>query len=105
MSPGQIVRTVAVALVAGGLSLGLVPAGQCGAGWWDPVSARDGSFGWFAYEGMSGSLATTCETAMAPVGSWAIALIVAGATLLLGAWFHTSYRPKAQSEQPDQPEH
>ncbi|OKI16310.1 hypothetical protein A6A08_26170 [Nocardiopsis sp. TSRI0078] len=34
-----------------------------------------------------------CETAMAPVGSWAIALIAVGATLLAGAWVTTSSRP------------
>jgi hypothetical protein len=31
---------------------------------------------------------------MAPVGSWAITLIVVGATLLLEVWLNTSYRPK-----------
>jgi hypothetical protein len=31
---------------------------------------------------------------MAPVGSWAIALIVVGATLVAGVWFHTRRRPK-----------
>lgn len=85
MSPVQIIRTVATALIAAGGALGLVPTGPCGAGWWSfPMPER--SFGWFAYEdlphqttiGLSG-----CETALAPVGSWAIALIAAGIALLV----------------------
>lgn len=36
----------------------------------------------------------TCETAMAPVRTWAIALFVVGVTLLVGVWLNTSYRPE-----------
>jgi hypothetical protein len=36
---------------------------------------------------------------MAPVGSWAIALIVVGATLLLGAWINTPYGPQGKPEE------
>ncbi len=94
MSPVQIIRTVAAALIAGGGALGLVPGGSCGAGWWAP-SSGDEYYGWFAFgEAPPSMLAGTCGTAMAPVGSWAIALIVAGATLLAGVWINTSYRPK-----------
>lgn len=93
MSPVQIVRTVAIALIAGGVALGLVPSGPCGAGWWS-LTGGDSSFGWFAYEAAPSMVTDTCGTAMAPVGSWAISLIVVGATLLAGAWFNTSYRPK-----------
>lgn len=102
MSPVQIVRTVAIALIAGGVALGLMPSGPCGAGWgkgWGNPSGAGDSFGWFAYEGAPGMVTDTCQTAMAPVGSWAIALIVIGVTLLLGLWFHTSYRPKGEPKQ------
>lgn len=93
MSPVQIIRTVAAALIAGGGALGLVPSRSCGAGWWAPSSV-DNSFGWFAVGDPPSSMgAGVCETAMAPVGSWAIALIVVGATLLAGVWFNTTYRP------------
>lgn len=34
----------------------------------------------------------TCETDMAPVRTWAIALFVVGVTLLVGVWLNTSYR-------------
>lgn len=34
-----------------------------------------------------------CETAMAPVGSWAFALITAGVVLLAAVWITTSHRP------------
>ncbi|GAA1469799.1 hypothetical protein NE857_00695 [Nocardiopsis exhalans] len=94
MSLVQIVRTVGIALIAGGIALGLIPQGRCGSGWGGPFHAEGGSFGWFAYEGTPGTMIAACETVMAPVRSWAIALIVVGATLLLGAWFHTANRPK-----------
>ncbi|MCP3013055.1 hypothetical protein NGM33_06895 [Nocardiopsis dassonvillei] len=95
MSPVQIVRTVAAALIAGGGTLGLVPGGPCGAGWWAPSGGDGAHYGWFALgEEPPNMLAGVCNTAMAPVGSWAIALIVAGVTLLAGVWITTSYRPK-----------
>ncbi|CAL9509426.1 hypothetical protein SUDANB121_03619 [Nocardiopsis dassonvillei] len=101
MSPVQIIRTMAAALIAGGAALGLVPAGSCGAGWWTPLGAT-ASFGWFAYtpyEDRSPFLPQDmCEAAMAPVGVWAVALVVMGATLLAGVWFTTSYRPKRRPE-------
>lgn len=93
MSPVQILRTVATASIAAGLALGLVPSGSCGAGWWAPGSV-DESFGWFPAGEAPTMGAGICETAMAPVGSWAIALIVIGATLLAGAWANTQYGPK-----------
>ena len=93
MFPAQILRTVAAASIAAGLALGLVPSGSCGAGWWAPGSV-DGSFGWFAAGEAPRMGAGICETAMAPVGSWAIALIVIGATLLAGVWVHTQDGPK-----------
>ncbi|WP_017610001.1 hypothetical protein [Nocardiopsis xinjiangensis] len=97
MSPVQILRTVAAASIVAGLALGLVPSGSCGAGWWAPGSV-DGSFAWFAVGEAPRMDAGICETAMAPVGSWAIALIVVGATLLAGVWANTQYwtkdRPK-----------
>ncbi|MFD3687093.1 hypothetical protein ACFWTE_20015 [Nocardiopsis sp. NPDC058631] len=88
MSPVQIIRTVAIALIAGGGALGLIPSGSCGAGWWAPVNA-DSSYGWFGYGDGPTVLTGGCGTAMAPVGSWAIALIVVGATLLVGALINT----------------
>ncbi|MDE3724659.1 MULTISPECIES: hypothetical protein [Nocardiopsis] len=95
MSPVQIIRTVAAALIAGGAALGLVPGGSCGAGWWSLPSTGD-SFGWFAYtpitDGPPVLPQDMCETATAPLGSWAIALVVMGAVLLAGAWFTTSHR-------------
>ncbi|GHD26910.1 hypothetical protein GCM10007147_25500 [Nocardiopsis kunsanensis] len=94
MSPVQVIRTLATASVAGGLALGLIPSGPCGAGWWAPGSV-DGSFGWFAAgEAPRMGAGGTCETAMAPVGSWAIALIVVGATLLAGVWSCAQDGPK-----------
>lgn len=96
MSPVQIIRTLAAASIAGGLALGLVPSGSCGAGWWAPGSV-DGSFGWFAVGEAPGMGAGICETAMAPVGSWAIALIVVGATLLAGVWIDSSHRPNGEA--------
>ncbi|WP_017588116.1 hypothetical protein [Nocardiopsis ganjiahuensis] len=106
MSPVQIVRTVAVALIAGGVALGLVPGGTlglvpggtCGAGWQSSPSGA-ASFGWFAYEETFSMTESSCQTAMAPVGSWAIALIVIGAALLAGAWLTTPNRPKAEPTQ------
>ncbi|WP_433696923.1 hypothetical protein [Nocardiopsis sp. CA-288880] len=100
MSPVQIIRTAAFALIAGGVSLGLVPGGSCGAGWW-PLVDMNASFGWFAYEEVSRPAigAGLCGTTMAPVGSWAIALIVVGATLLLGAWINTPYGPQGKPEE------
>lgn len=100
MSPVQVIRTVAFALIAGGLSLGLVPGSSCGAGWW-PLVDMNASFGWFAYEGVSRPAieAGLCGTTMAPVGSWAVALIVVGATLLLGAWINAPYGPKVKTEE------
>lgn len=98
MSPVHILRTVAIALVAGGVALGLVPSGPCGAGWWTPTSGHN-SFGWFAYEAAPSIGIGVCETAMAPVGSWAIALTVVGVALLAGAWFNTSYLPKGEPKQ------
>lgn len=68
MSPVQIIRTVATALITGGGALGLVPTGPCGAGWWAP-SRGEAAFGWFAYgEAPPNALVGGCETAMAPVG-------------------------------------
>nr|WP_285732677.1 hypothetical protein [Nocardiopsis sp. ATB16-24] len=92
MSPVQIIRTVATALITGGGALGLVPAGPCGAGWWAP-SRGEAAFGWFAYgEAPPSMVVGGCETSMAPVGSWAVALIAVGAALLVGVWTHTQYR-------------
>lgn len=103
VSPIQIVRTVAAALIAGGAALGLVPSGSCGAGWWTPMPDSYASFGWFAYEEISSAMPhVTCGTAMAPVGAWAVALVVMGAVLLAGVWFTTSYTPKQQRRQPEQ---
>ncbi|WP_304451497.1 hypothetical protein [Nocardiopsis sp. YSL2] len=94
MSPVQIIRTVAAALIAAGGALGLVPSGPCGAGWWDPHSTEE-MIGWYSLGDMPpGMLAGSCGTAMAPVGAWAIALIAAGATLLAGVWITTIYRPQ-----------
>lgn len=76
MTPIQIIRTVATALILGGGALGLIPGGPCGSGWLSPTS-------------MGG-----CGDVMAPVGSWAIAMIAVGATLLVGAWISTPYQPK-----------
>ncbi len=98
MSPVQIIRTAAAALIAGGVSLGLVPGGSCGAGWWTPPG-DDASYAWFALgEAPPSPGVGVCETAMAPVGSWAFALIVVGAALLAGVWVNTSYRPKDMPE-------
>ncbi|WP_160050965.1 MULTISPECIES: hypothetical protein [unclassified Nocardiopsis] len=94
MSPVQIIRTVAAALIAGGGALGLVPGGPCGAGWWSPFGG-DEYYAWFALGEPPPSMAAgMCGTAMAPVGSWAIALIVIGAALVAGVWITTSYRPE-----------
>lgn len=99
LSPVQIIRTVAAALIAGGGALGLVPTGPCGAGWWAPPSGY-ASFGWFAYqpleEGPPSGMASTCDMALAPVGSWAVALIVIGGTLLAGVWLNTHDRPREE---------
>ncbi|MEU3023116.1 hypothetical protein ABZ644_10550 [Nocardiopsis alba] len=88
MTPVQIVRAAAVTLIAGGVVLGLVPGGSCGAGWWSPAGAHGAaSFGWFAYTEIStpppGLGMSDCGVAMAPVASWAIALLVMGAVLLV----------------------
>ncbi|GAB2511360.1 hypothetical protein [Nocardiopsis aegyptia] len=102
MSPVQIIRTVAAALITGGGALGLVPTGPCGAGWWTPPSGAV-SFGWFAYEEVQANrVVGTCDMAMAPVGSWAIALIVVGGTLLAGVWLNTHYRPREEPK--DEPQ-
>ncbi|MEU3307775.1 hypothetical protein [Nocardiopsis sp. NPDC006832] len=94
MSPVQIIRALAIALIAAGSALGLVPTGPCGAGWWSfPMPER--SFGWFSYEdlphqttiGLGG-----CETALVPVGSWAIALVAAGIALLVTLRLNTQRR-------------
>ncbi|WP_017604727.1 hypothetical protein [Nocardiopsis alkaliphila] len=98
MSPVQIIRTVAIALIAGGAALGLVPSGSCGAGWWEPSPGGSASFGWFAHTDISSGTITTCGTAMEPVGSWATALVVIGVALLLTMWFNTHYRPKTEEE-------
>jgi heme/copper-type cytochrome/quinol oxidase subunit 1 len=99
LSPAKIIRTVAAALIAGGAALGLVPSGSCGAGWWIPISG-DATYGWFAYQPLEEAaptmMASTCDMVMAPVGSWAIALVVIGATLVAGMWFHTRHRPKGE---------
>jgi hypothetical protein len=100
MSPVQIIRTVAAALIAGGAALGLVPGGSCGAGWWAPSGGDETYHGWFALgETPPGMLAGTCGTAMAPVGSWAIALIVVGAALLAGARLNTLYQPRDEPKE------
>ncbi|WP_028647979.1 hypothetical protein [Nocardiopsis sp. CNT312] len=94
MSPVQIIRTIAMALIVGGTALGLVPSGSCGAGWWS-FPGGDELYGWFAFGEAPPNIGIgVCETAMAPVGSWAIALIVVGATLLAGVWKYTRDRPK-----------
>ncbi len=97
LSPVQIVRTVAIALIAGGAALGLIPSGSCGAGWWEPPSSGD-LYGWFAFGGPPDIEPVTCWTAMAPVGSWATALVVIGVALLLTMWFNTHYRPKTERQ-------
>ncbi|MFJ9554056.1 hypothetical protein ACIRPH_09575 [Nocardiopsis sp. NPDC101807] len=99
VSPVQIIRTAAFALIAGGVALGLVPGGPCGAGWW-PLVSVNASFGWIGYgDAPSMGMATTvCGTAMAPVGSWAIALTAIGAALLLGVWRSTRQGAKAEPE-------
>ncbi|MBB6121604.1 hypothetical protein [Nocardiopsis algeriensis] len=101
MSPVQIVRTVAVALIAGGGALGLVPTGSCGAGWWRPPLGGDAVFGWFAYEELPRdglSWIDSCDTVMAPVGSWALALAVIGAALWAGVRFSVRPRPEGTPE-------
>lgn len=95
MSPVQIIRALATASIAAGVALGLVPTGPCGAGWWSfPMPER--SFGWFDYESTSippiGPGA--CETVMAPVGSWAIALVAAGVALLVTLRMNTGAEPR-----------
>jgi heme/copper-type cytochrome/quinol oxidase subunit 1 len=99
VSPVQIIRLLAAALIVGGVALGLVPSGPCGAGWWAPISGHS-SFGWFAYQPLEEAapnvMTSTCDMVMAPVGSWAIALVVVGATLVAGVWFHTRHRPKGE---------
>lgn len=80
MTAVQIIRTVATALILGGGALGLVPGGSCGSGWLRPSSV-----------GLS-----ACGDVMAPVGSWAIALIAVGVTLLVGVWISTPYQPKVK---------
>jgi hypothetical protein len=99
MSPVQIIRTLAFALIVGGVALGLVPGGPCGAGWW-PLVSVNASFGWIGYgDAPSMGMGTTvCGTAMAPVGSWAIALVVVGAALLLGVWRSTRQGSRAEPE-------
>ena len=80
MTPVQILRTLATALILGGLSLGLIPmgsGGSCGSGWLEGAGVGIG-----------------CGPVMAPVGSWALALIVVGATMHVSAWMNTPYRPK-----------
>ncbi|MGQ4268558.1 hypothetical protein [Nocardiopsis changdeensis] len=105
MTPTQIVRTVAAALIAGGAALGLVPGGRCGAGWWSPLYGDGTSYGWFGYSSLDGSGMPAvlphemCEAATAPVASWAIALVVMGAALLAGVWFTTSYTPRQRPRQ------
>lgn len=98
MSPVQIIRTVAIALIAGGGALGLIPSGSCGAGWWEPSPGDSASFGWFAYTEISDRAFTTCGPTMSPVGSWATALVVIGVALLVAMWFNTHYRPKTEGE-------
>lgn len=95
MSPAQIIRTVAIALITGGGALGLVPSGMCGAGWWRPSPDAD-LHGWYALGGSPGTEITMCETAMAPVGSWATALVVIGVTLVVVMWFNAHYRLKGE---------
>lgn len=101
MSPAQILRTMAIALIAAGGALGLVPTGPCGAGWWSfPMPHGYAGFGSVNSEdlpyrttiGLSG-----CETALAPVGSWAIALVAAGVALLV------TLRMNAQRRTTDEP--
>ncbi len=52
MSPVQIIRTIATALIAGGGALGLLPSGPCGAGWWS-FPGGDELYGWFALGGLT----------------------------------------------------
>lgn len=97
MSSAQIIRTVAIALIAGGGALGSVPNRSCGAGWWMPPP--DGPYhGLYGLGGRSDMAIATCETAMAPVGSWALALVMAGAILLVGRRFDTWYRLKNEAK-------
>ena len=83
MTAIQIVRTVGLALLLAGLGLGLFPmgeGGECGSGW---VTA----------------IRLGCGPVMAPVGSWAVALVLAGATLLVSAFVNTPARPKDKRPQ------
>jgi len=43
-------------------------------------------------------MADVCGTAMAPVGSWAIALIVGGVALLVSVWINTSYQVRGEPQ-------
>lgn len=93
MSPVQIIRTLAAASVAGGLALGLIPSGPCGAGWWAQGSSEP-SFGWFAAGEAPEMTGGICATAMVPVGSWALLLTVVGVTVLVGVRVYAQNGPK-----------
>ena len=83
MTAIQIVRTVGLALLLGGLALGLFPmgeGGECGSGWVNAIRLG-------------------CGPVMAPVGSWAVALVVVGGTMLTSAWINTRPRPLDQKPQ------
>lgn len=85
MTAVQIVRTVGLAMILAALVLGLIPmgpGGACGSGWLERAGYGPG-----------------CGDVMAPLGSWALALIAAGATLLVSAWINTPYRPKDRKPQ------
>ncbi|MBE1460884.1 hypothetical protein H4W79_005098 [Nocardiopsis terrae] len=94
MSPVQIIRLAALALVAGGAALGLVPSGPCGSGWLTLPAGTDELHGWFVMGEAPDLVMVTCGAAMAPAGSWAIALIVIGAVLLVGARLNAPSRPR-----------
>lgn len=102
MSPLQIIRAIAIALISGGSALGLVPTSSCGAGWWSyPMPER--AFGWFAYEEASARNFSFngCEVTMAPVASWAVALVAAGVALLIVLRMN-GRRPTTTQEKPEE---
>ncbi|KOX22269.1 hypothetical protein ADL05_03445 [Nocardiopsis sp. NRRL B-16309] len=85
-------------MIAGGVALGLVPSGPCGAAWWRPMRG-DATFGWYSLGETPDMMINSCGMAMAPAGSWAIALIVSGAALVAGVWFHTAHRPTEEPKE------
>ena len=103
MSPVQIIRTIAIALISGGGALGLVPTSWCGAGWWSFPMPEVGyaAFGLRTEEPLRFPQVSGCEVALAPVGSWAVALVAAGVALIIVLRMNDR-RPTTTQDKPEE---